>query len=297
LLEYHHTPVQEIRNEVLDTAGVRLLIKREDLNHPTISGNKWWKLKYNLVEAMRRGEKALLTFGGAYSNHIYAVASVAKELGFKSIGVIRGDETLPLNATLSFVATCGMKLHFVSRENYRRKSDPKFTDELHKAFGDFYLIPEGGTNTLAIKGCAEFARSILSDISFDYLCLPVGTGGTMAGLVAGLQGKKEIIGFSALKGGSFLESEIRYLLKDFGTEDGNHWRVETEYHFGGYGKFKPELDDFISSQWMTHELPLDPVYTAKALYGVFDLIRLNKFRRGSSILFLHTGGLQGRKSQ
>ncbi len=293
-LFYKETPIQEIKNDLLGRARVRLLIKREDINHSFVSGNKWWKLKYNLEEAIRLKHDTLLTFGGAYSNHIFATAAAAHELGLKSIGIIRGEESLPHNRTLAFAYEKGMRLHYVSREDYRHKAEHDFIQNLSTRFGDFYLLPEGGTNALAVKGCEEFAKKIFTEIEFDYLCLPVGTGGTMAGIVAGLGGEKEVIGFSVLKGGAFLRDEITRLLKHESIETFKNWKINTNFHFGGYGKRTSVLKDFILTQWQTHELPLDPVYTSKMMYGVYENIKKGIFRRGSTILVLHTGGLQGR---
>jgi len=292
MLKYVDTPVLEIKSNVAEDAGVRILIKREDLNHPIASGNKWWKLKYNLEETDKLGIRTLLTFGGAYSNHIYASAGAAKELNFNSIGVIRGEEVLPLNSTLAFAKSCGMKLHFISREDYRKKSEGYFIENLRKTFGDFYLIQEGGSNVLAVKGCAEFAKEKLSSIAFDYLCLPVGTGGTMAGIIAGLDGKKKIIGFSVLKNGYFLNGEVRRLLHDYSEKDYPNWSLQMDYHFGGYAKKTSVLDQLIGKMKQEHGLELDPIYTSKMGAGVFDLIEKKYFRRGSTILLLHTGGLQ-----
>jgi len=293
LLNYSETSLFEFRTEETQSRELRILIKREDLNHPFISGNKWWKLKYNLEETVRHGQKTILTFGGAYSNHIYATAAAATELGFKSIGVIRGEKTLPLNATLSFAKESGMHLHYISREAYRNKNEPEFIQQLQKQFGDFYLIPEGGTNEWAVKGCAEFGEK-LSKIEFDYLCLPVGTGGTIAGIISGLKGEKEVIGFSSLRGGSFLERDVSKLVADFSGMNFSNWRIEDRYHFGGYAKMTEELKIFMQNIEQNHTLTLDPVYTAKMFYGVLDLVAKNYFQRGSTILVLHTGGLQGR---
>lgn len=292
MLKYFDTPVIEIQSDLTVNAGVRILVKREDLNHPVVSGNKWWKLKHNLVAAAKEEQQTLLTFGGAYSNHIYACAGASKELNLKSVGVIRGEEVLPLNSTLAFAKNCGMKLHFVSREDYRKKSEASFVENLREKFGDFYLIPEGGSNKLAVKGCVEFAREKLSSIDFDYLCLPVGTGGTMAGVVAGLEGKKKIIGFSVLKDGQFLNEEVRRLLTAYSQENYANWSIQTDYHFGGYAKKNSELDQFIARMKQEHNLDLDPIYTGKMVAGVSDLIEKNFFSRGSTILLLHTGGLQ-----
>jgi len=288
LLFYQATPIQELHDAVFDKAGVRVLVKREDLNHPYVSGNKWWKLKYNLEEASRQGKETLLTFGGAYSNHIYATAAAAHELGFKSIALIRGEETQPLNSTLRFAKERGTKIYYVTREAYRAKSASEFVQQLHKRFGDFYMIPEGGTNDLAVKGVEEFAHSLGND--FDYLCCAMGTGGTLAGLIRGLENAKEVLGFPVLKGGAFLKEGAEKLIGINYTS----WKVYPEYHFGGYAKTTPELLEFISSYERMHNHMLDQVYTGKMFYGVYDLMHQNYFRRGTTILLLHTGGLQGR---
>ncbi len=293
MLTYTPTPIQEIFDPLLDQHGIRLLIKREDQNHPLISGNKWWKLKYNLEEAKRLNKNTLLTFGGAYSNHIYATAAAASECGFQSIGIIRGEKTLPLNPTLQFAIENGMKLHYVDREAYRRKSEPGFINKLHDQFGDFYLIPEGGTNELAVKGTTEFAREHLSKIAFDSLFLPVGTGGTIAGIINGLKGDKQVVGIPVLKNGGFLEEEIkRYLNGGF-----SNWSLLTEYHHGGYAKTTPALLVFIKEMEIKHQLPLDHVYTGKLLWAVMEEIKKGMFQKGSTILALHTGGLQGSNSK
>ncbi|MEY4931618.1 MAG: hypothetical protein RI909_2342 [Bacteroidota bacterium] len=289
MIKYDKTQIHEIESQIFEQSGVRLLIKREDQNHPFVSGNKWWKLKYNLEEALKAGHTTLLTFGGAYSNHIYATAAAAHELGFKSIGIIRGEETLPLNPTLSFAKASGMELHYVSREAYRNKTEASFIGQLHKQFGDFYLIPEGGTNELAVKGCAEFARQLNTEVDFDYLCLPIGTGGTIAGMMEGLDDSKKIIGFPSLKGATFLEKDIRnYTSKQNG-------QLVYDYHFGGYAKVTSELTDFMNEFEKQFNIPLDPIYTAKMMFGVMDLIKKKFFESGSTILVVHTGGLQGRQ--
>jgi 1-aminocyclopropane-1-carboxylate deaminase len=286
MLRYTPTPIQELHDPVFETAGVRVLIKREDMNHPSVSGNKWWKLKYNLEEVKKLGKETLLTFGGAYSNHIYGTAAAAHELGWKSFGIIRGEETLPLNQTLAFAKRRGMQLEYVSRADYRKKHEPEFLKKLRDQFGDFYLIPEGGTNELAVKGVAEFAKSLGND--FDYLCCSVGTGGTLAGVIEGLAQSKKVIGFSSLKGGEFLEEEIRKY-----TDKNGNWDLIHDYHFGGYGKTTSALIQFIEQIEMQFDLPLDPIYTSKMMFGILDLLKKRYFRSGSVILAIHTGGQQG----
>jgi 1-aminocyclopropane-1-carboxylate deaminase len=291
VLSYNTTPEQIISDPVLDKAGIRLIVKREDLNHPLISGNKWWKLKYNLEAA--KEHKAILTFGGAFSNHIYATAAAAKECGQKSVGIIRGEIIEPLNPTLQFVSGCGMTLHAVSREAYKLKTETPFIEELKTKFGDFYLIPEGGTNSLAVKGCAEFAINELQKIKCDYICMAVGTGGTIAGIISGLEGEKHILGIPVLKNGEFLEGEIADLIEDFSHQHYGNWSLLTSYHHGGYAKVTRSLMDFIAMMNIRHNLPLDPIYTGKLLWAVMKEAEKGTFTRGSSVLALHSGGLQG----
>jgi 1-aminocyclopropane-1-carboxylate deaminase len=267
--------------------GISLEIKREDLIHPFVSGNKFRKLKYNLLQAKEEKQETLLTFGGAFSNHIAAVAFAGKEAGFKTIGIIRGEELrakISENPTLSFAQNCGMQLEFVSREDYRMKNDALFLSHLKQKYGAFYLIPEGGTNTLAIKGCQEILTE--ADADFNYICCAVGTGGTISGIINSISPNQKVLGFPALKG-DFLKEEIR----NFAQND--NWELVTDYHFGGYGKVTQELIAFINQFYKEHQIPLDPIYTGKMVFGVLDLIQKNYFPAQSKILLIHTGGIQG----
>ena len=290
-LSYTQTPISQLELPQAIDAKVKLLIKREDLNHPLVSGNKWWKLKYNLEAARQHGHDTLLTFGGAYSNHIFATAAAAREMGFKSIGVIRGEEVRPLNDTLAFAEQCAMTLQFVSREAYRAKTEETFIQDLLQRFGNFYLIPEGGTNAFAVQGVAEFAHQLRQELEFDYVCLPVGTGGTMAGMIRGLEGYSTIVGFPVLKGAQFLEAEINERV------DHNNWSLCYDYHGGGYGKWTDSLINFIQKFRSDHKIPLDRIYTGKMIYGVIDLLKQSHFKKGSTVLIIHTGGLQGGRIQ
>lgn len=268
------------------------MIKREDLNHPHASGNKWWKLKYNLEEAVANNLRTLLTFGGAYSNHIFATAAAAKEYGLESIGIIRGERVEPLNHTLSFASKQGMKLHFVSREMYRMKHDFGFISSLQEKFGNFFLIPEGGTNEFAIKGTEEFAKTKLLQTEFDVVMLPVGTGGTIAGIIAGFEGSREVLGVSVLKNGDFLKDDIASFLKKYSRKEYGNWSLLTSYDHGGYAKVTQELLDLVSAMKMQHSLSLDTVYTGKLMSAVLKEAERGRFSRGSTVLALHTGGLQ-----
>ncbi|HQA74853.1 MAG: pyridoxal-phosphate dependent enzyme [Flavobacterium sp.] len=264
-----------------------LSIKREDLLHPYISGNKFRKLKYNIEEVKRLNKNTLLTFGGAYSNHILAVAAVGKEYGFKTIGIIRGEElvnNIENNPTLSKAKEFGMEFDFISRDNYRNKNDENFIATLKLKFGDFYLLPEGGTNLLAIKGCEEIVTS--EDDAFDYICCAVGTGGTISGVINCSKHCQKVLGFPALKG-DFLQEDIR----KFANKE--NWELINDYHFGGYAKTTNELIDFMNEFYTQYQIPLDPIYTGKMVFGVFDLIKKNYFPENAKILILHTGGLQG----
>jgi 1-aminocyclopropane-1-carboxylate deaminase/D-cysteine desulfhydrase-like pyridoxal-dependent ACC family enzyme len=276
-----------------DNKNVEVYIKREDLLHPTISGNKWRKLKYNLFEAENNERRTILTFGGAYSNHIHATANAGKIFGLKTIGIIRGEEHLPLNPTLSDAVKCGMILQYISRTDYRKKRENYFIEHLEKKFGNFYLVPEGGTNQLAIKGCVEIINDI--NIDFDYIFSACGTGGTISGLIAGLDGEKKVIGIPVLKGADFLNKEIDEYVYDFTNKNYSNWKLELNYHHGGYAKITKQLILFIKEFEELNNIPLDPVYTGKLLFAVNSMINENIIPKGSRIIALHTGGLQGNK--
>lgn len=284
-LETEHIPIQEITLN-FDT-DVRLFIKREDLIHPFVSGNKFRKLKYNLAEAKKEKQTILVTFGGAFSNHIAAVAAAGKNNGFKTIGIIRGEELaskIDTNPTLQFAASQGMQFKFVTRKVYREKTSKEFLAQLTEEFGRFYTIPEGGTNKLAVKGCTEIITEATKE--FDTICCAVGTGGTIAGISKGAFSHQKILGFPALKG-DFLQQEV----SQFTTK--NNWELIHEYHFGGYGKVTEELIAFINTIKKQTSIPLDPIYTGKMLYGIIDLIKKGYFAKQNRILAIHTGGLQG----
>jgi 1-aminocyclopropane-1-carboxylate deaminase len=269
--------------------SISVSVKREDLIHPFVSGNKFRKLNYNLLKAKEEHQDTLLTFGGAFSNHIAAVAYAGKENGFKTVGIVRGDELrdkIAENPTLLFAQNCEMQLEFVSREEYRLKNDSSFVENLKKRFGNFYLIPEGGTNELAIKGCQEILTE--EDCDFDFICCSAGTGGTIAGIINSALPHQKILGFPALKG-DFLKDEIRIFVKN------NNWELITDYHFGGYGKVNQDLITFINQFYNKNKIPLDPIYTGKMVFGVIDMIEKGYFPAQSKILLIHTGGIQGIK--
>lgn len=267
--------------------GIELFIRREDLLHPEVSGNKFRKLKYNMEAAVLEGHRQVLTFGGAYSNHIAATAAAGRILGMQTIGVIRGEEiqeNYRENPTLKKAEEDGMRFKFVTRTDYRTKDSTVFLTKLAEEFGDFYLVPEGGTNEEAIKGTEEILKE--EDVIYDYVCCAVGTGGTIAGIINRSFSHQQIIGFPVLKGDFLIEEIKKYVSKE-------NWRLETAYHFGGYAKYNADLLQFIRHFERDTGILLDPIYTGKLLFGIFDLIEQNQFKKDSKILAIHTGGLQG----
>jgi len=278
---------QEVDLSILNKKQVSLVVKREDLIHPFISGNKYRKLKYNILDAKQKGLDTILTFGGAYSNHIAATAYAGNLFGIKTIGVIRGEELSQnwmLNPTLSQAHRHGMDFKFISREAYSRKTEPSFLELLDKELGPYYLIPEGGTNLLAVKGCEEILTP--EDKDFNVLCSSVGTGGTLAGIINSSLHYQRIIGFPSLKG-DFLKKDIR----NFTAKE--NWEINTNYHFGGYAKVSEALIGFINYFKDKTNIPTDPIYTGKLLYGILDLVKNDYFKPGTKILAIHSGGLQG----
>ncbi|MFC5625525.1 1-aminocyclopropane-1-carboxylate deaminase/D-cysteine desulfhydrase [Algoriphagus winogradskyi] len=283
-------PTQVITHSLLEEKGIELAIKRLDLIHSEISGNKFFKLKYNLEQSKKEGKNTILTFGGAFSNHIYASSQAAKIEGLESIGMIRGERTEPLNPTLLHAEKLGMKLYFIDRIAYRNKAKTDFLTDLKERFGDFYLIPEGGTNELAIKGTQEILD--LEDQLYSHICSSIGTGGTFAGLYASLGSNQKLLGFSSLKG-EFIHQEITGLIEKHKLLSKGTYKIFTNYHFGGYAKHKSELIEFIWWFYENFGLVLDPIYTGKMAFGIWDLIKKDYFPIGSKILLVHSGGLQG----
>lgn len=271
--------------------NVEVYLQREDLIHPFVSGNKYYKLKYNIEKAKKENKETILTFGGAYSNHIYAVTAAAKLFGFNSVGIIRGEEYKPLNPTLQFAVDTGMTLYYLDRKTYRNRTDKNFREEIAKQFGDVYILPEGGTNELALKGTGEILQNIKTD--FDYLCVPVGSGGTLAGLIAGLNNCKKVIGFSSLKNGKYLSTMISELISNSSICKFDNWIISHDYHFGGFAKISRKLIEFVNWFKNNNNIQLDLIYNGKMMYGINDMISRKYFPSNSRIVAIHTGGLQG----
>ncbi|MFK7814577.1 MAG: 1-aminocyclopropane-1-carboxylate deaminase/D-cysteine desulfhydrase [Maribacter sp.] len=277
---------QPVHLPILLEKQVSLEIKREDLIHPLISGNKFRKLKYNIEAAKTLEFDSFLTFGGAFSNHIAATAYAGKLHGLKTIGIIRGEEISQkweANPTLQLAYKHGMQFKFISRDAYRNKNSEDSINTLKSEFGSVYLLPEGGSNALAVKGCEEILTE--EDSKFDIICSSVGTGGTIAGIINASHQNQIVLGFPALKG-DFLKEDIR----NFTARE--NWQLQTDYHFGGYAKVSEELIHFINDFKERTQIPLDPIYTGKLLYGILELVRKDYFKPKTKILAIHTGGLQ-----
>lgn len=288
----HPTPLVPLVDAITKGAKVQLFMKRDDLIHPQVSGNKWRKLKYNLIEAGQSGVKTILTFGGARSNHLYATAAAGNVLGFKTIGVVRGEEYNEKDTdTLLFCRQQGMQLIGISRSEYRQRNDYEFIQRLKKEYGNPLVIPEGGTTHLSLPGVAEmvYETTIQLDSKPDYYAVAAGTGGTAAGI---LKTEATVLAFSVLKGGGFLEEEILTWVNEPWGQD--NLRLFTEYHHGGYARYTPELLKFIKEFEQEHSVLLEHVYTGKMLFGLYKLMEYGYFPKGSSIVAVHTGGLQGR---
>ena len=311
----NNIPLQPIHDSITQKYGVQVYVLRTDQPHPSfghlllkekrnrnnflhpeISGNKLYKLKYNLEEAARQHKNTLLTFGGAFSNHIAATAAAGQEFNFNTIGIIRGEKYQTLNPTLKFASDCRMQLHYVSRTLYQNKKG--LYEYVNKLFSeqDIYIIPEGGNNNLGIEGCKEITKSI--EINFDYVCCPCGTGATITGIILSLMNNQKAIGFQVLKADNYVKNEVLGWLEQFSnstknSEQKKNWEINEEYHFGGYAKTKRELTDFIQQFENENNIPLDPIYTGKMMFGIYNQIQKKKFKKGETIIAIHTGGLQG----
>lgn len=288
------SPLVELHHPLFDKFNVKVSIKRDDLIHPIISGNKWRKLKHNILAAKSTSKEGIISFGGAYSNHIHALAYACKLEGLKSIGIIRGEPHYANNATLSQAASFGMTFDFASRKEYREKAEKVYLQQLQEKYPNYLIVPEGGSNLLALKGVSEVITELKQQTSWDYLLTPVGSGGTIAGLLSTEHQEHEIIGISVLKQEGYLEQEVLNLLASTEIEMKN-WQVINQYHCGGYAKFSKDDQQQIISLAKQLNIPLEPIYSGKMVLAFFDMLQNNYFKRNSHIVLLHTGGLQGLK--
>ncbi len=287
------SPVTQIKAPLLTEKNIRLFIKRDELIHPVIQGNKWRKLKYNLISAQEKSANTILSFGGAYSNHLHALAYAGKQLNIKTIGIIRGQAPHQLNACLQDMLDWDMQLKFITRIEYKQKTQSEFLVKLKQELGDFYLIPEGGNNSFGKKGCAEILDEL--EESYDHICCEVGSGTMFSSLIShNKKPQTEYLGFAVMKNPQ-LNSEIKnsLSLSQHPPSTFTTWKINHDYHFGGFAKTTDTLNKFINNFKRENNIQLEPVYSGKMLYGIFDLISKNNFKPGEKILALHGGGLQG----
>jgi 1-aminocyclopropane-1-carboxylate deaminase len=279
----------KIDDPLFDECQIELWIKRDDLLHPIISGNKWRKLKFILDHALSSGAGTIISMGGAYSNHLHALAYAGKTLGLKTTGLIRGERPETLTPALSDMQNWGMGLKFVARSDYRLLRQYKSSHDLPGLKPQQYWLPEGGAQALALKGVEELVNEI--EVAYDLLCAPCGTGATLAGIINAAPEQVSVIGFAALKNAGFLQTNVEALL----PRPCNNWLINLDYHFGGFAKTTPKLMTFITEFEHKTGIPLEPVYTGKMMYALYDLIAKHTFKPGQRIIAVHTGGLQGKR--
>lgn len=287
---YKNIVTQTLRKPLLNAMGISADVLRGDKIHRDISGNKWFKLKYHLEAAIKEGKKGIVTFGGAYSNHLVATAVAAQEHQLLSTGIVRGEETVPENASVKQMKDAGMHLIYVNREEYKNKE--LVIQQFLAAHNQYHYIPEGGQSPEGIRGAGEMLNSVHHD--YTHIICPVGTGTTMAGLVNASAGHQQVLGICALKITDTVSNELSEYIS--GNTNKQNWNIRYDYHFGGYAKKTPSLLSFMNELFQEEKVPTDFVYTAKMFFAVDDLARRNYFPRGSKLLLVHTGGLQGNRS-
>lgn len=284
------SPLEKILHPLFASKKVEVYIKRDDLIHPIVSGNKWRKLKYNF-EAFRSSAKSgIITLGGAYSNHLVASAEACWQQDIPLLAIVRGEQVS--NDSLDFCRAKGMRIEFISRSDYRTIRENGLPREMLEKYPDFHFIPEGGSNLEGIRGCQE----ILSEVKehFDLVFCPVGSGTTLCGLISGPKGAG-IVGVSSLNGG-FMEKEIAHMLSKYNLAQVNPWSVSSDFHFGGFAKVTQDLVDFTRSFKEVSGIQLDYIYSAKMVYGLCEMLRSGEIPQGTKLLLIHTGGLQGNAS-
>jgi 1-aminocyclopropane-1-carboxylate deaminase len=289
--------LQPLNHPLFTQHNVRVQVKRDDIIHPIISGNKWRKLKYNLVHVQQeKNINGVLSFGGSYSNHIHALAFACFQQKIPCVGIIRGEEDYANNFTLSWARHWGMKLHFVDRKTYRRRHDTDYLMQLQQEYPKHYIVPEGGSNKLAISGVGEIISELNQQTEFDTLITPTGSGGTLAGLIAGdyntSKNLHKLLGIAVLKEADYLVGEIQNLLPE-SAKNHDNWTLLTNFHRGGYAKFS--RCDVARILEFNHNTGVDfePIYTGKMILAFLDLLEQGYFAKGERIVLLHTGGMQG----
>ncbi|MEY8263504.1 MAG: pyridoxal-phosphate dependent enzyme [Bermanella sp.] len=285
--------LESFNHPLLAQHNISVQIKRDDLLHPVVSGNKLYKLMFNLEQFQREHKKTLITFGGAYSNHLHATAFMGRQLGVQTVAIVRGEQLIPLNPTLKDCTDWGMILEPVCREQYRQKQRGGGIQSIIDRYPSPYVVPEGGANRLGVLGAAKMLDEVDQE-KLDMVVVACGTGVTMAGLISACEPHVRVVGFPALKAEKWMADEVQGWLDIIACKQCN-WALQHDYHFGGYAKTKPELLAFMDDMEANYNLLLDPIYTAKAFYGLLDMIARGEIARGSNLLFIHSGGLQGRR--
>lgn len=286
------SPIKKLQHPLFSQHNIHVLMKRDDLIHPVISGNKWRKLLFNIEQAKDSGASGILSFGGAYSNHIHALAYACKVNNIPVKAIIRGEAHYANNATLTQAALWGMELHFVDRATYRQRYDKNYLASLTKTFPGYAIVPEGGSNVLAIQGVSLIMDELKKQATFDSLFVPVGSGGTLAGIIAGDNEQHQLYGVCVLKQGEYLNDSIKTLLPESAKKH-KKWQLLTQYHGGGYGKFTDAASQIIKDFSHLNQVPLEPIYSGKMIIALLDLIAKGHFPAGHRIMLIHTGGLQG----
>ena len=296
------SPLQRIEHDLFERFKVKVMIKRDDMIHPIISGNKWRKLKYNIAHAKQTGKKGIISFGGAYSNHIHALAFACSQAGLPCIGIIRGEAHYANNFTLSWAQHWQMRLTFVDRATYRQRANKTYLEQLQQQYPEYLIIPEGGSNHFAIEGVGEVINELNQQTQFDTLLTPVGSGGTLAGLINNDKEQHQLLGIAVLKQGSperektdttcYLTNEVTALLPA-SAKPYNNWQVLSDYHRGGYAKFNDNDCQRILTFSQHCGIDFEPVYSGKMVLALLDLIEAGYFPENHRIVMLHTGGLQG----
>ncbi len=292
-MKINQVPIEPFNHPLLLQHDVSIFIKRDDLLHSVVSGNKLYKLMLNLEQFKREDKKTLITFGGAYSNHLHATAFMGRRLGIQTVAIVRGEQLVPLNPTLKDCTDWGMIIEPVSRGLYRQKHQAPEIQSIIDKYPSPYVVPEGGANRLGVLGAAKMLDDVDQE-SLDIVVVACGTGVTMAGLISGCEPHVRVIGFPALKAEKWMGDEVRGWLGVI-TCANNNWALQHGFHFGGYGKTKPDLLEFMGDMEAGYNLLLDPIYTGKAFYGLLKMIENGEIARGSNVLFIHSGGLQGRR--
>lgn len=284
--------LQQIHHPTFTQHKISVQIKRDDQIDKVISGNKWRKLKYNILHAKAIGAKGIITFGGCFSNHIHACAFACQQQQLSAMGIIRGEQANQDNYTLAWAKHWGMQLSFVDRKTYRLRNEESYLKQLQQQFPDHLIVPEGGSNSLALTGMAEVIDELNHQCEFDTIMSPVGSGGTLAGLILGDKAQHEILGISVLKQQNYLEQHVNELLPEHAKSYQN-WQIMNQFHRGGYAKFTPHDAQRIHSFAQHVGVGFEPVYSGKMILALLDLMQTGYFSEHQRIVLLHTGGLQG----